>query len=105
MDDSPFYDQSRIAHWDMCIMFDTGKKVYTHRFLICAAFQFFEGLLETDVVENCFYTMPPSQEQPVTADILCLMLSFLYEDWQVAGVTRDRTKGKCRHVKQLQELV
>ena len=61
MDESPFYDQSRIAHWDMCVKFHTGKKVYTHRFLICAAFEFFEGLLETELNELYFYDMPPSE--------------------------------------------
>lgn len=89
---SPFLNQDRVAHWDMCLEFETGRKVYTHRFLICAAFQFFEGLFETELDEWYFYKMPPPQEQPVTADMMCLMLSFLYEDWQVSGVTNDRLK-------------
>ncbi len=96
---SPFLDQDRIAHWDMCLEFETGRKVYTHRFLICAAFQFFEGLFETELDEWYFYKMPPPEEQPVTADMMCLMLSFLYEDWQVSGLTNDRLSAKCRHVK------
>ena len=45
---SPFLNQDRVAHWDMCLEFETGRKVYTHR--------------------------------------------FLYEDWQVSGVTNDRLK-------------
>ena len=83
----------------MCLEFETGRKVYAHRFLICAAFQFFEGLFETELDECCFYKMPSLEEQPVTADMMWLMLSFLYEDWQVPGVTNDRLNAKRRHVK------
>ena len=98
MDDSPFRDQSRVAYWDTCIEFDTGKKVYTHRSLICTAFKSFEGLMETEVSDSWFYNMPPSNLQPVTADLLCLMLSFLYEEWPIPGISNHRTRGKCRHI-------
>lgn len=97
MEGSPFFDQLRIAHWDMRLEFDTGQKVYTHRFVLCAAFQFFEGLCEAEI-ERYFYKMPPSEDQPVTADMLCLMLSFLYEDWHIPGVTKIRTKAVCKYV-------
>lgn len=97
MEGSPFFDQLRVAHWDMRLEFDTGQKVYTHRFILCAAFQFFEGLCETEI-ERYFYKMPSSEDQPVTADMLCLMLSFLYEDWHIPGVTKDRTKAVRKYV-------
>lgn len=100
MDGSPFYDQKRVEHWDLCLEFDTGRGVYTHRNLICAAFSFFEGALETEVQEGNSLRMPPAAIQPVTADLMCLMLSLLYPDWQIDGITEDRTKVKCRHVKQ-----
>ena len=77
--------------------------MYTHHSLICAAFQFFEGLLETELDNRYLYKMPP--DQPVTADMMCLMLSFLYQDWQIPGVVNDRIKGKSRHVKDLQVVM
>ncbi|KAL0031422.1 hypothetical protein WJX79_010907 [Trebouxia sp. C0005] len=61
------------------------------------SFQFFEGLFETELDEWYLYKMPPPEQQPVTADMMCLMLSFLYDDWQVPGVTNDRLNAKRRY--------
>lgn len=68
--------------------------------MVCTAFGFFEGLLGTEVQKNRSIRMPPAAQHVVTSDLFCLMLSFLYDDWQIAGVTEDRATGKCRHVKQ-----
>jgi len=72
MDDSPFTQQDHKASWDLCLEFDCGQKVYTHRFLLRAAFQFFEGLFEIDSSSIYSYKMPASVEQPVTADTKCV---------------------------------
>lgn len=100
MDGSPFYDQKRVVDWNLSLEFDTGRVVYKHRLMVGPAFRFFEGLLETDVQERKSFRMPPAAEQPVASDLMCLMLSLLYHDWQMAGITEDRAKVKCRQVKQ-----
>ena len=100
MDGSPFYDQERVLDWNLSLEFDTGTVVYTHRMLVCPAFRFFQGLLETDVQDRKSFRMLPAAEQPVTSDLMCLMLSLLYHDWQMDGIREDRAKVKCRHVKQ-----
>lgn len=95
-----FTNPDKLLHSDVRLEFGDGTAVYTHKYILASAFDFFKELFsvpETDVVD--MRVCP----EFVTAERLCLLLSWLYDERLLPDVVelRDLCRGKWFALEQI----